>query len=110
MESHLSNLGVRITSQNPPRVQRFSSIVFICSGDRPYWRSPGYPHPYEYEINNFLYNEWQMRSEPEIPYRPLEETPCRWVSTREQLVSLVQLLNRQREFAVDLEACPPSII
>jgi exosome complex exonuclease RRP6 len=44
-----------------------------------------------------------FQSRTPIPYRPLEETPLTWVSTRDQLGELIDKLRKAREIAVDLE-------
>jgi len=44
-----------------------------------------------------------FQSRTPIPYRPLEETPLTWVSTRAQLTELIDKLRKAREIAVDLE-------
>ncbi|KAF8495725.1 ribonuclease H-like domain-containing protein [Russula emetica] len=61
------------------------------------------PHPYRYEINNIQYPTHMFQSRTPIPYRPLEETPLTWVSTRAQLTELIDKLRKAREIAVDLE-------
>ena len=44
-----------------------------------------------------------FQSRSPIPYKPLEETPLTWVSTRAQLTELIDKLRKAREIAVDLE-------
>ena len=44
-----------------------------------------------------------FQSQTPIPYKPLEETPLTWVSTRAQLTELIDKLRMAREIAVDLE-------
>jgi exosome complex exonuclease RRP6 len=61
------------------------------------------PHPYRYEINNLQYPTHMFQSQTPIPFRPLEETPLTWVSTRAQLTELIDKLRKAREIAVDLE-------
>jgi exosome complex exonuclease RRP6 len=61
------------------------------------------PHPYRYEINNLSYPAHMFQSQTPIPFKPLEETPLTWVSTRAQLVALIDKLCESREIAIDLE-------
>ncbi|KAF8272378.1 ribonuclease H-like domain-containing protein [Lactarius quietus] len=60
-------------------------------------------HPYRYEINNLSYPTHMFQSQPPIPLKPFEETPLTLVSTREQLVALIDKLRESREIAIDLE-------
>ncbi|KAM9972782.1 hypothetical protein ACTFIR_012151 [Dictyostelium discoideum] len=62
-----------------------------------------FPHPYEYEINNFKYTEQQTQQCKEILARGLEETPFTWVETVRQLEELVEKLIHCQEIAIDLE-------
>ena len=61
------------------------------------------PHPYRYEINNLSYPTYMFQSQPPIPFKPLDETPLTWVSTRAQLVALIDKLRESKEIAIDLE-------
>ncbi len=44
-----------------------------------------------------------MKAVEERRYLPLENSPCEWISTPEQLEALAQLLDQQTEIAIDLE-------
>ena len=44
-----------------------------------------------------------FQSQPPIPFKPLEETPLTWVSTRAQLAALIDKLRASKEIAIDLE-------
>jgi exosome complex exonuclease RRP6 len=44
-----------------------------------------------------------FQSHPPIPFKPLEETPLTLVSTRAQLVALIDKLRESKEIAIDLE-------
>lgn len=79
MDAHLSNLGVQ---QNK----------LIC-----------YPNPYEYEISTYEFLDRQLQPRRETVYRPIDGFPYTWVNTKAQLQLLSDKLNRQLEFAVDLE-------
>ncbi|KAI9436593.1 ribonuclease H-like domain-containing protein, partial [Lactarius indigo] len=61
------------------------------------------PHPYRYEIANLSYPAFMFQSQTPIPFKPLEETPLTWVSTRAQLTTLIDKLRDSREIAIDLE-------
>ena len=87
LEKHISrSLGVPISTEAPGT-------------------STGAPstHPYEHEINNFLYSEDQMKACVERQPRPLDQTPLTYVSTPEQLEALVTKLEGETELAIDLE-------
>ncbi|KAK3729819.1 hypothetical protein QZH41_016093, partial [Actinostola sp. cb2023] len=60
-------------------------------------------HPYEYELEAFEPPETQLKEEKEKLYGSLEETPCTYVKSVEQLEELSQTLASVTEFAVDLE-------
>ena len=62
-----------------------------------------YPHPYEYEIDNFKYVPRQLESTAPIVYLPLESTPCTWVDTPLKLKEMLEKLKKATEIAVDLE-------
>ncbi|KAI9440380.1 ribonuclease H-like domain-containing protein [Lactarius indigo] len=61
------------------------------------------PHPYRYEITNLSYPVLMFQSQTPIPFKPFEETPLTWVSTRAQLTALIDKLRDSREIAIDLE-------
>ncbi|XP_075696701.1 exosome complex component 10 [Rhinoderma darwinii] len=62
-----------------------------------------FSHPYQYELDRFVPVESSLEK-PEIQlYRPLEETPCHFISTLDDLVELNEKLLQCSEFAVDLE-------
>jgi exosome complex exonuclease RRP6 len=61
------------------------------------------PHSYRYEINNLSYPAHMFQSQPPIPFKPLDETPLTWVSTRAQLLAIIDKLRESREIAIDLE-------
>ncbi|KAH9065385.1 ribonuclease H-like domain-containing protein [Lactarius vividus] len=61
------------------------------------------PHPYRYEINNISYPAHMFRSQTPIPFKPFEETPLTWVSTRAHLAALIDKLRESKEIAIDLE-------
>eukprot|EP01103_Thecamoeba_quadrilineata_P014932 TRINITY_DN4571_c0_g1_i1.p1 TRINITY_DN4571_c0_g1~~TRINITY_DN4571_c0_g1_i1.p1 ORF type:complete len:850 (-),score=160.48 TRINITY_DN4571_c0_g1_i1:118-2667(-) len=62
-----------------------------------------FPHPYEYEIDNFVYPTRMLVPRTEILYKSLDETRLTWIDTPEDLHSLANILNKETEFAVDLE-------
>ncbi|KAH9080509.1 ribonuclease H-like domain-containing protein [Lactarius deliciosus] len=70
-------------------------------GDHPDEELP--PHPYRYEINNISYPAHMFQSQTPIPFKPFEETPLTWVSTRAHLAALIDKLRESREIAIDLE-------
>lgn len=62
-----------------------------------------YPHPYEYEINAFQVNDWQLeKCAPILPKR-LRDAPYTFVDSNRRLKKLVAELKKEREIAVDLE-------
>ncbi|KAI0265554.1 ribonuclease H-like domain-containing protein [Gloeopeniophorella convolvens] len=61
------------------------------------------PHPYRYEIQHLSYPTRMFQSQPPVPFRPFEETPFTWVTTREQLTEMINKLRRAQEIAIDLE-------
>ncbi|XP_006145397.1 exosome component 10 isoform X1 [Tupaia chinensis] len=62
-----------------------------------------FAHPYQYELDHFIPPDSVLqRPHPQI-YRPVEETPCHFVSSLDELVELNEKLLSCREFAVDLE-------
>jgi exosome complex exonuclease RRP6 len=63
-----------------------------------------YPHPYEHELTELQYLDKQLVATKETPPGTLEGTPFTWVDTVPQLEKLVALLDKEEEFAVDLES------
>uniref|UniRef100_A0A5G2QD95 Exosome complex component 10 n=1 Tax=Sus scrofa TaxID=9823 RepID=A0A5G2QD95_PIG len=62
-----------------------------------------FAHPYQYELDHFTPPESVLQKpEPQL-YRPVEETPCHFVSSLDELVELNEKLLKCQEFAVDLE-------
>jgi len=62
-----------------------------------------FPHPYQVEINQLAYAESIFKpSEPQL-FRPLDETPCNWIETVEELEELEKVLCQQSVIAIDLE-------
>ncbi|XP_069466040.1 exosome complex component 10 isoform X2 [Ambystoma mexicanum] len=62
-----------------------------------------FSHPYQYELDHFTPAE-SLLENPQIQmYQPLEQTPCHYVSTLDQLVEMNEKLLGCCEFAVDLE-------
>jgi len=62
-----------------------------------------YPHPYEYEIDNFQYVPTQLENTPPVVYLPLDSTPCTWINTAVKLREMLEKLKKSSEIAVDLE-------
>ena len=63
----------------------------------------GYPNPYVYEMMHLTYPNWLFDDETVREFRPLDQVSCRWVDRLDQLESLIDVLETQREIAVDLE-------
>ncbi|XP_076789859.1 exosome complex component 10 isoform X2 [Arvicanthis niloticus] len=62
-----------------------------------------FAHPYQYELDHFTPpHSVLQRPQPQL-YRPVEETPCHFVSSLDDLVELNEKLLGCQEFAVDLE-------
>ncbi|KAB1268399.1 Exosome component 10, partial [Camelus dromedarius] len=62
-----------------------------------------FAHPYQYELDHFTPPDSVLQKpEPQL-YRPVEETPCHFVSSLDELVELNEKLLNCQEFAVDLE-------
>ncbi|NWI12298.1 EXOSX protein, partial [Crypturellus soui] len=62
-----------------------------------------FAHPYQYELEHFSPPDGVLKK-PELQmYRPIEETPCHFISTLDKLVELNEKLMNCKEFAVDLE-------
>jgi hypothetical protein len=62
-----------------------------------------YPHPYQYELDHFQWDEEKLKPRPIQPLKSLEETPYEWIDTPEALQKLLDKLNQCTEIAVDLE-------
>ncbi|CAO2590030.1 Exosome component 10 [Lemmus lemmus] len=62
-----------------------------------------FAHPYQYELDHFTPPESVLQKPRPQLYRPVEETPCHFVSSLDQLVELNEKLLGCQEFAVDLE-------
>ncbi|NXD29298.1 EXOSX protein, partial [Spelaeornis formosus] len=62
-----------------------------------------FAHPYQYELEHFSPPDGVLRK-PELQmYRPIEETPCHFITTLDELVELNEKLMTCKEFALDLE-------
>ncbi|GMS83652.1 hypothetical protein PENTCL1PPCAC_5827, partial [Pristionchus entomophagus] len=61
-------------------------------------------HPYSYELDHDECPEEQLKSEEPQKYGVMDSTPLTVVDTLEGLKKLVETLNKEMEFAVDLEA------
>ncbi|KAM3922697.1 exosome complex component 10 [Leptodactylus fuscus] len=62
-----------------------------------------FSHPYQYELDHFEPLESSLAM-PEIQlYRPLNEVPCHFITTLDDLVQLNEKLLQCTEFAIDLE-------
>uniref|UniRef100_A0A8C3Y1K5 Exosome complex component 10 n=1 Tax=Catharus ustulatus TaxID=91951 RepID=A0A8C3Y1K5_CATUS len=62
-----------------------------------------FAHPYQYELEHFSPPDGVLKK-PELQmYRPIEETPCHFVTTLDELVELNEKLMTCKEFALDLE-------
>ncbi|XP_037684464.1 exosome component 10 [Choloepus didactylus] len=62
-----------------------------------------FAHPYQYELDHFIPPESVLQKPQPQLYRPVEETPCHFVSSLDELVELNEKLLNCKEFAVDLE-------
>uniref|UniRef100_A0A8C5KME2 Exosome complex component 10 n=1 Tax=Jaculus jaculus TaxID=51337 RepID=A0A8C5KME2_JACJA len=62
-----------------------------------------FAHPYQYELDHFSPAESALQKPQPQLYRPVEETPCHFVSSLDELVELNEKLLTCQEFAVDLE-------
>uniref|UniRef100_A0A8C5QXY1 Exosome complex component 10 n=1 Tax=Leptobrachium leishanense TaxID=445787 RepID=A0A8C5QXY1_9ANUR len=60
-----------------------------------------FAHPYKYELDHFVPAETLL--EEVKPFLPLQDVPCHFVTTLDQLVELNEKLLRCSEIAVDLE-------
>ncbi|GMR35967.1 hypothetical protein PMAYCL1PPCAC_06162, partial [Pristionchus mayeri] len=61
-------------------------------------------HPYSYELDHDECPEEQLKSAEPKKYSEVDSTPLTVVDSLEGLKKLVETLNNQKEFAVDLEA------
>uniref|UniRef100_A0A8C9VMN8 Exosome complex component 10 n=1 Tax=Scleropages formosus TaxID=113540 RepID=A0A8C9VMN8_SCLFO len=65
-----------------------------------------FAHPYQYELDHLLMPESLIKPEWHVllqMYRPIDETPCKFIDSLEELVMLNEKLAKTTEFAVDLE-------
>ncbi|NXF97615.1 EXOSX protein, partial [Eubucco bourcierii] len=62
-----------------------------------------FAHPYQYELEHFSPPVGVLKKPEPQMYRPLEETPCHFVTTLDELVELNEKLMNCKEFALDLE-------
>ncbi|XP_074832002.1 exosome complex component 10 [Carettochelys insculpta] len=62
-----------------------------------------FAHPYQYELEHFLPPDAVLEKPQLQMYRPVEDTPCHFISTLDELVELNEKLVSCKEFAVDLE-------
>uniref|UniRef100_A0A2I3RC78 Exosome complex component 10 n=1 Tax=Pan troglodytes TaxID=9598 RepID=A0A2I3RC78_PANTR len=62
-----------------------------------------FAHPYQYELNHFTPADSVLQKPQPQLYRPIEETPCHFISSLDELVELNEKLLNCQEFAVDLE-------
>ncbi|XP_004482602.2 exosome complex component 10 isoform X2 [Dasypus novemcinctus] len=62
-----------------------------------------FAHPYQYELDHFTPPDSVLQKPQPQLYRPVEETPCHFVSSLDELVELNEKLLNCKEFAVDLE-------
>ncbi|XP_027514035.1 exosome component 10 isoform X1 [Corapipo altera] len=62
-----------------------------------------FAHPYQYELEHFSPPDGVLKK-PELQmYRPMDETPCHFITTLDELVELNEKLMNCKEFALDLE-------
>ncbi|XP_060132225.1 exosome component 10 isoform X1 [Zootoca vivipara] len=62
-----------------------------------------FAHPYQYELVHFS-PPAELLEKPQVQmFQPLEETPCHFISTLDELVELNEKLVGCKEFALDLE-------
>uniref|UniRef100_A0A8C2UZ53 Exosome complex component 10 n=1 Tax=Chinchilla lanigera TaxID=34839 RepID=A0A8C2UZ53_CHILA len=62
-----------------------------------------FAHPYQYELDHFTPPDSVLQKPQPQLYRPVEETPCHFVSSLDGLVELNEKLLNCEAFAVDLE-------
>ncbi|XP_052761274.1 exosome component 10-like [Mya arenaria] len=62
-----------------------------------------HPHPYQYELDHLTYQDNQTSPCKAQEPGDIDETPCMFINTPEQLGPLVTMLKKQSEIAIDLE-------
>jgi exosome complex exonuclease RRP6 len=63
-----------------------------------------FPHPHEKLIRSLEFTPQQLQPPQTAQlYLPLSDTPLTWVDTAEKLESLISLLSKETELAIDLE-------
>ncbi|XP_077007435.1 exosome complex component 10 [Tamandua tetradactyla] len=62
-----------------------------------------FAHPYQYELDHFTPPDSVLHKPQPQMYRPVEETPCHFISSLDELVELNEKLLTCKEFAIDLE-------
>ncbi|XP_052547821.1 exosome component 10 isoform X2 [Tympanuchus pallidicinctus] len=62
-----------------------------------------FAHPYQYELEHFSPPDGVLKKPEPQMYRPMEETPCHFITTLDELVELNKKLMNCKEFALDLE-------
>ncbi|XP_040843836.1 exosome component 10 isoform X1 [Ochotona curzoniae] len=62
-----------------------------------------FAHPYQYELDHFTPPDSVLQKPQPQMSRPLDETPCQFITSLEKLVELNEKLANCQEFAVDLE-------
>ncbi|XP_072740270.1 exosome complex component 10 isoform X2 [Ciconia boyciana] len=62
-----------------------------------------FAHPYQYELEHFSPPDGVLKKPEPQMYRSIEETPCHFVTTLDELVELNEKLMNCKEFALDLE-------
>ncbi|XP_013416312.1 exosome component 10-like [Lingula anatina] len=70
-------------------------------GDQFEWLE--YPHPYQYELDQFTPKEEQLLAKEPVPPKSLEDTPLTYVDTTPTLVEMINRLKEEKLIAVDLE-------
>ncbi|XP_031818730.1 exosome component 10 [Sarcophilus harrisii] len=62
-----------------------------------------FAHPYQYELDHFTPPDAVLQKPQIQMYRSVEETPCHFVSTLDELVELNEKLLSCKDFGIDLE-------
>ncbi|NXQ89329.1 EXOSX protein, partial [Nyctibius grandis] len=62
-----------------------------------------FAHPYQYELEHFSPPDRVLKKPEPQMYRPIQETPCHFITTLDELVELNEKLMNCKEFALDLE-------
>ncbi|NXO04235.1 EXOSX protein, partial [Rhinopomastus cyanomelas] len=62
-----------------------------------------FAHPYQYELEHFSPPDGVLKKPEPQMYRPIEETPCHFITTLDELVEVNEKLMNCKEFALDLE-------